>query len=107
MLIFSAEHFYRSVHSVPRTPSTTAGVSRCPFRAAVQSKAPLHTSTAVSQSKPIIQEELNDKKAVTAPVSSAKCEAQKPTKDGHCECAAQGIQSIGKQLLYHELCRIF
>ena len=104
----SAESFYKAVHTTHRGVSSTAtgGVSRCPFRAAVQSKQ-LHTSAVAAQLSPspspaVLEEE---KKKQTASVSQkqegglpkeVQCSVKRATKDGQCECAAQGLQPIGE-----------
>ena len=96
------------MHTTHRGVSSTAtgGVSRCPFRAAVQSRQ-LHTSAVAAQLSPspspaVLEEE---KKKQTASVSQkqegglpkeVQCGVKRATKDGQCECAAQGLQPIGE-----------
>ena len=101
------ERLYKSVHAVPRM-SATGGVSRCPFRAAVQAQQ-LHTSTAASHPPPpppttssAAPEE--KKTVVSAPTKEVLpkevlCGVKRATKDGKCECAAQGLQPIGESAI--------
>ena len=105
----STEHLYRAVHGGSRAPST-GGMSRCPFRVALQSKKQLHTATAsVPESRPTATQEEKKEKVTTAPpplpsptvvnsreMAAMKCEVKRLTKDGHCECAAQGLQPVGE-----------
>jgi 5-aminolevulinate synthase len=95
----SLEKFYRSVHTLPRV-SAAGGLSKCPFRAAVQSQR-LHTAAPASQTPPPAVPE--GKKAVVsaqlkqeALPREAVCGVKWATKDGKCECAAQGLQPVGK-----------
>lgn len=106
-MLFPTERFYRSVHSglrpasgstapISRCPfraatsgpnAPSSGISRCPFRAAIQSKT-LHANAVDSHSEaaPSVVKEKDEE----------KCEVRRSTKDGHCECAVQGLQPIGK-----------
>lgn len=99
--VVSTERFYHSVHNSHRPGSgltaTSNGISRCPFRAAIQSQ-PQHSSAAP------------DCKTTTAEVKSSivskgkheyeedHCQVKRATEDGRCECAAQGLQPIGQPL---------
>ena len=99
-----AERFYHSVHNSQRPVSGLAGngISRCPFRAAIQSQ-PQHTNAA-----PDTKTTATEAKTCLAPKEKCgydeeHCRVKRSTEDGRCECAAQGLQPIGQSLSY---CRL-
>ena len=95
------EKFYRSVHALPRM-SGAGGLSKCPFRAAVQSQR-LHTAAPASQTSPAVSE--GNKAVVSAQLKQevlpreGVCGVKRATKDGNCECAAQGLQPVGESMI--------
>lgn len=99
-----AERFYHSVHNSQRPVSgltgSSNGISRCPFRAAIQSQ-PQHTSAAPDSKTTTVQ-------AKTCPIEKCEyneehCRVKRATEDGRCECAAQGLQPIGQPLSHRGL----
>ena len=95
LLMFpSTERFYKSVHTIHQSTSMSpaSGMTRCPFRAAIQSKQ-LHTSA-------VIGSQTTKEMAAASLVCKGKleelCEVKRSTKDGHCECAAKGLQPVGE-----------
>lgn len=93
--LFSTERLYQSVHGSSKPQSNGGGVSRCPFRAALQSNKSVHTSATGGQIRatekiaekpfPPVQQEEEEK---------SECGARQSASDVHCKCAAQGLQPI-------------
>ena len=92
--------FYRSVHTV----SSAGGLSRCPFRAAVQSQQ-LHTpAPAAIPPPPPPAAAMSDEGSTVVSgqevlPEEAVCGVKQATRDGKCECAAQGLQPVGKSTI--------
>ena len=99
VMVSSTERLYKSVHTVHQSTSTSPanGITRCPFRAATQAK-PLHTSAVVASqtTKEMAAASLVDRKKL-----EEECEVKRSTKDGHCECAVQGLQPVGEYTAEH------
>ena len=94
VMFSSTERFYKSVHTVHQSTSTSPanGITRCPFRAAAQAK-PLHTSAVVDSQT---TKEMAAASLVHRRKLEEQCEVKRSTKDGHCECAVQGLQPVGE-----------